>query len=325
MRVAGQFPLQPARWFLLAVAVSLAACRAVRPTAPPATAPAAVVALSGATVFIGAGDIAQCNVPGPALTARLVDSVLRAASAADVKHAVFTLGDNAYGAGSVTEFAGCFGPTWGDSTKLIMKNIRPAPGNHDYNSPAADPYYAYFGERAGPRGRGYYSYSLGEWHAVVLNSEIIVSAAFTERDRQAQEEWLKNDLKEHSADCTVAYWHHPRFSSGVHGSDARFRSLWQILHDNNVDLILAGHDHHYERFRPQTADGIADSARGITQMVVGTGGAELRGVGPPIPNSAYQVVGRFGVLLLTLGAKEYQSAFIEVNGSVWDQSGGSCH
>ncbi len=311
----------------VALLLTVDACATVQPTPPPATAPADIVKLSGAAVMIGTGDIARCDSRGPEATADLVDSVLRADTAAKIEKAVITLGDNAYTSGTVMQFANCFAPTWGDSAnKLIMKYIRPSPGNHEYHTSGADPYYKYFGKAAGDPAKGYYSYDIGEWHAVALNSEIIVNSGFTNAQRKAQEDWLREDLKNNAKDCTVAYWHHPRFSSGTHGNDPALRPVWNILDENKADLILVGHDHNYERFVPQTADGVADTVRGIAQIVVGTGGATLRTVAStPVRNSAFVIAGRFGVLMLTLGAKEYRSAFLEVGGRVWDHSGGKCH
>jgi hypothetical protein len=259
-------------------------------------------------------------------TARLVDSVLRADSIAKVDNAVFTLGDNAYSSGTTAQFNQCFAPSWGDPQKGIIKSLHPSPGNHEYQTLNADPYYKYFGPAAGDEGRGYYSYDVGAWHVVVVNSEIVVNSAFTDAARQAQMDWVEKDLKTHKKLCTVAYWHNPRFSSGWHGSDRRFIPMWRILYDNDVDLVLNGHDHDYERFRPMTPDGVADTAKGITEIVAGTGGEELRGFSSDInANSLYRIEGRAGVLLLTLGAAEYRSAFIEIGGRVWDQSGGKCH
>ena len=149
----------------------------VHPTPPPAGAPAKQVAMAGASVLIGAGDIASCSQSLDQLTAMLVDSVLRADSVEKVSDAVFTLGDNVYDGGTITEFERCFTPTWGDPKKRIMSKIHPAPGNHDYYSPGANPYYLYFGARAGDPKKGYYSYDVGEWRAIVLNSEIAVNRA----------------------------------------------------------------------------------------------------------------------------------------------------
>ena len=313
--------------FQITLALVALACKPpVRMTPPPADAPAEQVALSGASVLIGAGDIAICNSPGDEATAALVDSVLRADSAAKVHDEVFTLGDNAYPGGSARDFAECFAPSWGDPAKLIMKNIRPAPGNHEHLSQMAAPYYQYFGSRAGSSSKGYYSYDVGEWHAIVLNSEIVVNTGFTAAERKAQEDWLAQDLKGNQKQCTLAYWHHPRFSSGWHGGDPRIGAFWRILYDGGADLILTGHDHDYERFLPQTPEGIADSVKGLTQIIVGTGGSELRGFRSPVaPQSAIRIEGHLGVLKLTLGAAEWRSAFLDVNGSAWDQVSGKCH
>src|SRR5207249_3241131 len=141
-------------------------------------------------------------------TAALVDSVLRQDSIAKVSDAVFTLGDNAYESGTTEQFLHCFGPTWGDTAKRIMKKLHPAPGNHEYDTDNAGPYFAYFGPAAGAVGRGYYSYDLGAWHVVVVNSEIIVDPTFTVA-RAEQMDWVAQDLKAHKKLCTVAYWHHP--------------------------------------------------------------------------------------------------------------------
>jgi hypothetical protein len=302
-------------------------CRpAIQLTPPAAASPAPIVALSRASVMIGVGDIASCSSRLSIGTAVLVDSVLRADSIAKVSDAVFTLGDNAYTSGTTAEFAACFTPTWGDPNRRIIKNLHPAPGNHEYRTPFADPYYKYFGPAAGTVGRGYYSYDVGAWHVVVVNSEIIVNSVFGDSARQAQMDWVERDLTAHKTLCTIAYWHHPRFSSGWHGSDAKLGPMWQLLYAHDVDLVLGGHDHDYERFGPMNPAGIADTARGITQIVAGTGGEELRGFGDDIrANSAYRIEGRAGVLLLTLGAAEYRSAFLEVGGRIWDQGGGKCH
>jgi hypothetical protein len=308
------------------VALFVAACKPpVNLTPPPAASPAPIVALSGASVMIGVGDIASCTSRLSIGTARLVDSVLRADSVAKVDNAAFTLGDNVYTSGTTAQFDECFTPTWGDPKKRIIKILHPSPGNHEYYTPDADPYYKYFGPSAGVVGKGYYSYDVGTWHVVVVNSEIIVNPSFSDVARREQMDWVEKDLKAHKKLCTIAYWHHPRFSSGWHGSDRKLAPIWQLLYDNDVDLVLAGHDHDYERFRPMTPDGVADTTKGITEIVAGTGGEELRGFAGINPNSVYRIEGRAGVLLLTLGAAEYRSAFIEIGGRVWDQSGGKCH
>ena len=311
----------------VAALLTAVACKpAVNLTPPPAASRAEVVALSGASVMIGVGDIASCTSQLSIGTAVLVDSVLRADSLAKVDDAVFTLGDNAYTSGTTAQFNDCFTPTWGDPKKRIIKKLHPAPGNHEYYTPSADPYYKYFGPAAGTVGKGYYSYDVGVWHVVVINSEIVVNTTFTDSARKAQMDWVEKDLQAHKTLCTIAYWHHPRFSSGWHGSDAKLGPVWQLLYDNDVDLVLAGHDHDYERFRPMTPGGVVDTMRGMTEIVAGTGGEELRGfANKAIPNSVSRIEGRAGVLLLTLGKAEYRSAFLEVGGRIWDQSGGKCH
>ncbi len=320
--------MKSARYLVLAAPLLLAnSCTpTIQITPPPAAAAAVEVKLAGASVLIGVGDIAGCSGGGDDKTAMLVDSVLKADSIAKVSDAVFTLGDNAYMEGTAAQFKNCFGSSWGNPKWGIMKKIHPAPGNHEYLTKAADPYYAYFGANAGVAGAGYYSYDLGAWHIIVLNGEIVVLTEFSDADRKTQEEWLKKDLKDKSKPCTLAYWHEPRFSSGWHGSDARFQPIWQILYDANADLILNGHDHDYERFVAQTPAGVLDTLRGIPEIIAGTGGEELRGFGgKAIRNSAYRLEGRYGVLLLTLGGGEYRSAWLETNGRVWDASGGKCH
>ncbi len=285
----------------------------------------AQVAMGPTAVLVGAGDIGRCGSSGARSTAILVDSVLRADRSPSISEVAITLGDNAYPGGSATDFARCFAPSWGDSALVIMQHIRPAPGNHDFLLDTAT-YYRYFGARAGEPSKGYYSYDAGSWHVIVLNSAIIVGSHFPDAARSAQEQWLRQDLAASHHLCTLVYWHHPRFSSGWHGSDPRIAPVWRILYDARVDLVLNGHDHDYERFLPQTPDATADSAQGITEIVVGTGGGELRGFRiSPAPNSAFRLMGTFGVLKLTLGAGEYRHAFIDASHKVWDSGGGKCH
>jgi hypothetical protein len=297
-----------------------------KPTAAPPGGSAKEVALAGAPVMIGVGDIAVCGTSGDERTARLVDSVLTADSAASAVSVVFTLGDNAYPSGWSgvdNYFPLCFTPSWG--SKRIMNLIHPSPGNHDYDSGTGAPYFAYFGARAGPYGKGYYSYDVGQWHVISLNSEVYFSRA-TPDDAKEQEDWLRRDLSLHTNPCTLAYFHRPLFSSGEHSGTREMLPLWIILFDGGVDLVLNGHDHHYERFRPQTPAGVADSVRGITEIIAGTGGASLRRVIQPLAkNSVVQVHGHYGILKLTLGAGEYRHSFLGTDGIVWDYGTGECH
>lgn len=300
-------------------------------TVPPADAPADAVALAGAKVMIGAGDISRCDDSGDEATARLVDSVLEANEAAKVETVVFTLGDHAYPEASDRYLRQCFTPSWGDPQKRIMKVIRPSVGNHDYMADRAAANYRYFGDRIGPAGKGYYSYDVGAWHVIVLNSELAVEG--TDAEKQTQLEWLRGDLADHRQLCTMSYFHKPLFSSSYRQGVSEMQAIWTMLYDADVDLILSGHDHHYERFLPQTPAGKADTVTGIEQILVGTGGATLRGFrsrfgirGRELEgNSALQIQGHFGVLLLTLGSTGYRSAFLDTEGRVWDRSGRECH
>lgn len=310
---------------LVLTACSLGCPPPVKTTPPPAKATAEEVALAGASVLIGAGDIATCPSSGDEATAAIVDSVLKADSAAGVKDEVFAVGDLVYPSGRTQDFANCFTPSWGSPARGIMKKIRPVPGNHEYDTPGASGYYEYFGARAGTAGKGYYSYDLGEWRIYALNSEIAVSAQFSTEDKKAQEDWLKKDIADNPRKCSLAYWHHPRFSSSFHRSEPLMAPLYQILYDANVEVVISGHDHTYERFAPQTPVGALDTLKGVTQIVVGTGGAELRGFYAPSPNSVSRVEGYNGVLKLTLGAGGYQHAFLATNGSIWDPGSGKCH
>jgi hypothetical protein len=311
-------------WLVVAIALLLGCSRddSATPTGKSLT----EETLPGAVVMIGAGDIAVCGTSGDEATGRLVDSLLAADSVANVVSAVFTLGDNAYPSGpggGTNDLRRCFSPSWG--AKRILNLIHPAPGNHDYDSGSGAPYFAYFGARAGPPGKGYYSYDVGEWHAISLNSELYFERANPSQAKQ-QEDWLRRDLRDHPNLCTLAYFHRPLFSSGVHGDTPQVQPLWNIMYSGGVDLVLNGHEHHYERFRPQTTGGIADSVRGIEQIIVGTGGGALRGVRHTLsPNSVAEVHGRFGVLKLLLGAGEYRTAFIGTDGRVWDTGAGKCH
>ena len=258
--------------------------------------------------LVGAGDIADCNSEGDEQTAALLDTIAGA---------VFTAGDNAYSNGAASDFAQCYDASWGRH----KTRTRPAPGNHDYRSSSGGPYFEYFGALAGDSGVGYYSYDLGAWHVISLNSNIDMRAG------SAQEQWLRADLAATTAHCVLAYWHHPRFSSGTkHGSQLKTAPLWQTLHDYGADLVVSGHEHNYERFAPQTASGAADPDRGIRLFVVGTGGAKHYPFGAPIANSEVRNGNTWGVLRLTLWPDAYSWQFIPVAGGTFGDSGsGRCH
>jgi uncharacterized protein YjdB len=258
-------------------------------------------------VFVGAGDISDCGNDNDEATAKLLDAI---------PGTVFTLGDNVYSSGTDAQYSQCFDPTWGRH----KARTKPSPGNHDYNTSGATGYYNYWGSLAGPASRGYYSYDLGDWHIISLNSEVSVNAG------SAEEQWLRADLAASTKKCTLAYWHKPRFSSGTHGSSTTYTALWQALYDFNADVVLAGHDHNYQRFAPQTPDGVADPARGIREFVAGTGGESHYVFSTPIANTEAYNTDTFGVLKLTLNAGSYTWEFIPVAGRTYRDSGsGSCH
>ncbi len=230
---------------------------------------------------------------------------------------MLTLGDNAYENGTPEEFATCFDPTWG----AFKDRIRPAPGNHDYNSPDAAGYFGYFGAQTGEDRRGYYSFDLGGWHFVALNSMADHAAG------SPQHRWLQNDLAQSPAQCTIAYWHHPLFNSGgAYGGIAEMRPLFDVLYAAGVEMVLSGHEHIYERFAPQRGDGVLDPARGVRQFVVGTGGHELNPLGPPVPNSEFRQNTRWGVLRLALTPGRYAWQFVSSDGGPpLDSGSAACH
>lgn len=228
---------------------------------------------------------------------------------------VFTLGDNAYPDGSTANFATYYDPTWG----RFKSRTHPSPGNHDYHQPNASGYRGYFGF-SGPL---YYSYDLGAWHIIALDSgacELASCAAGS-----TQEKWLKADLASHAQQCTLAYWHHPRFTSGKHAPYRGVQAFWNDLYAANADVILGGHNHQYERFAPQNASGGADASRGIREFVVGTGGAGLYAFGTAQPNSQIRYNKTAGVLKLTLSATSYGWSFIPTSGTFSDGGSASCH
>jgi hypothetical protein len=251
-----------------------------------------------APVLIAAGDIGDCNSRGDEATAALVR---------DIAGTVATLGDNAYETGSRQEFSRCYDPTWGSE----KARTRPAAGNHDYETRNAKGYFDYFGQAAGNRGEGYYSYDLGAWHIVVLNSNCEQVGGCGTSSRQGR--WLRADLAAHPATCTIAYWHHPLFSSGTeHGGDEAMRPVWQALYDAGADVVLSAHEHNYERFAPQDPFGRFDRNRGIRQFVVGTGGSSHYAFGRILETSEARNAETFGVLVLTLHPASYDWVFVPV-------------
>jgi 3',5'-cyclic AMP phosphodiesterase CpdA len=252
-------------------------------------------------IFVGAGDIARCGAEESEATAKLLDRI---------PGTVFTLGDNVYPRGTAELFAQCYEPTWGRHKRRTF----PTPGNHDWEEAAGAPYFAYFGASAGPAGLGYYSYTLGAWHIISLNSQVGAGPG------SPQYEWLKADLAASPAACTLAMWHHPLFSSGPNGNTSRMRDVWRVLNQSGVDVVLSGNDHVYERFAPQDADA-RPSPRGIREFVVGTGGYALYNRASFQPNSEAWENQTWGVLKLTLKTGGYSWEFVPIAGKTFRDFG----
>ena len=268
-------------------------------------------------VLVGAGDISSCKDPeGARATAKLVEKI---------PGTVFAAGDLAYEKGSAEEFKNCYDPTWG----RFKERTRPALGNHEYVDPTARAYFEYWGAQAGPAGKGYYSYDLGAWHIVVLNTNCDARGLGGCGQGSQQETWLREDLTKHPNACVLAYGHHALFSSGIlkrHAVHPELKQLWRDLYDAHGDLVLAGHEHSYERFAPQDPEGKADPEHGIREIVAGTGGRSLDLLGFATPNSEIRHWGTYGVLKLTLSPGKYTWEFIPEEGKAFrDSGGGVCH
>ena len=316
-------PARPRLLGLLAVAIVLTACPSQAPTPSPAgptqtPSPSPSISRSPGSAepmptaediatLVAAGDIADCGRDADSMTGALV---------AELDGTVATLGDNVYPAGSDDRYATCYDEAWG----AAIDRTRPSIGNHDLAEDGGAAYHRYFGEAAGEAGEGWYSYELGVWHVVVLNSNCqFVGCA----PRSAQHDWLLADLAASDAECTLAYWHHPRFSSGPHGDDPAVASFWEALDEADADLVLAGHEHQYERFQPQAADGVTDPD-GLRQITVGTGGAALRPAVRVAPNSELIIDDAFGVIVLTLRPGGYEWRLLAIDGAERDSGSASC-
>ena len=254
----------------------------------------------GSAVFVGAGDIGLCGSPGPAATALLLDGLAGT---------VFTLGDNAYPKGSDADFRDCYAPSWGRHRSRTF----PVPGNHEYETPGAAGYFAYFGSRAGTDDRGYYAYNVGAWRIIALNSEVSVSAG------SAQAAWLEAELATTRSTCTAAYLHRPLVSSGPHGDNPHLIDLFRLLYNAGVELVLSGHDHIYERFERLDPTGRPDP-RGFRQFIVGTGGAAW--YTPQRVRRGSEVQGaEWGVIRLDLAPGSYRWQFLTVAGGSFHDFG----
>ncbi|MEK6191330.1 MAG: metallophosphoesterase [Chloroflexota bacterium] len=256
--------------------------------------------------MLAAGDIGACDSAGDEATASLLDGL---------EGTVFALGDLAYESGTAEQFAACYDPSWGRHRSRTW----PVPGNHEYETAGAAPYFAYFGAAAGAPGQGWYSFDLGAWHLIALNSNCDEVGGCDLDSPQA--DWLRSDLATSTSTCTLAYWHHPRWSSGSeHGADPRTDGLWRILAMAGAELVLTGHDHVYERFVPIDADGAA-ATDGMVEFVVGTGGRSLYGFNKVLPTSATHDNATYGVLQLTLHPDAYDWEFVPASDIGFSDSG----
>lgn len=198
------------------------------------------------------------------------------------------------------------------------------PGNHEYRTPGAAAYYAYFGTRAGDPAKGYYAYDLGAWRVYALNSNCDEVGGCDAGSPQVA--WLTADLAAHPVECVAAYWHHPRWSSGRHGSDPAVAGLWKALYEAGAEIVLNGHDHTYERFAPQSGSGSLDEERGVVEFVVGTGGYTHYEFPKVLPASRARNDAAFGVLELTLSPGSWSARFVPIVGQTFaDTAAGTCH
>jgi hypothetical protein len=260
----------------------------------------------------GAGTAGECGM-------RATSNLLLAGKFA----AVLALGDNQYPCGAYSDFLAGFEPSWGRVKQLI----HPVMGNHDFlcdGSNTGPGYFQYFGAAAGTVNQGYYSFDIGSWHLIALNSECHAVGGCGSTSPQGQ--WLAADLAAHTNTCTLAYWHYPRFASGLEGNQADIGPFWDALYAAGVDVILNAHEHHYERFAPQTPAGQVDAARGIREFIVGTGGRMLHGFTFNGANSEIRLNQSWGILQLTLRPSSYAWQFVPVAaGAPADAGSAACH
>ena len=258
-------------------------------------------------VVIAAGDIARCDSEGDESTAELLEGT---------KGTILTLGDNVYENGTPKEFVNCYGPTWG----RFKARTRPTLGNHEVHTAGASGYFDYFGKAAGKKGEGYYSYDLGGWYLIALNSNCQEVGGCDAGSRQVR--WLKHELADNRSRCILAYFHYPLFSSGNYRPGiASMKPIWEALYSAGADVVLNGHDHNYQRFAPQNPDGGASPEHGIREFVVGTGGGNLYPIESPLSHIESYNDDTYGVLKVTLLPKSYEWRFLAAQGSTFTDSG----
>jgi hypothetical protein len=273
------------------------------PTPPPPPPPPPVIYPDA--VFVGAGDIGDCNHDGARRTGRLLDGI---------PGTVFMLGDGAYPRGEAEDYDDCYDPYWGRH----RSRTRPVPGNHDYDEPGAPGFLGYFAGQVGDGGRTYYRFQLGAWQVYALDSNIPADAS------SSQYQWLAAELAQNVSRCTLAYWHHPVRSSSRGGDQDQMQTIWALLADRGADLVLSAHDHVYERFAPMNAS-FGFDARGMRLLNAGTGGGRFYTFGEPRPLSEVRIEQTWGVLKLTLSNDGYMWEFIPVSGSATDSGADTCN
>ncbi|CAN5925504.1 hypothetical protein BH11MYX4_BH11MYX4_52060 [soil metagenome] len=316
-------------WFpVVALVAATATCSAQPPRVVPPCDPSVElpgVAAGASTVrVVAVGDVADCDGGRQMRVAALVERLSPAA--------VLGLGDLAYPNGSIDDFLDCYGPSLGRFRTIT----RAVPGNHEYHTPHAGAYYAYFCGSSGVPFQGYYSFAIGRWHVVALNSncggDVDVDGDVS-RDfggcgaDSPQARWLRDDLAAHPSGCTLAMWHHPRRSSGSEGSTRAMQSLWEILAAHRVDLVLNGHAHAYERFAPMDASGQRDDAHGMRAITVGTGGSSLSSFDGDAPvRGDVRDASSHGVLQLELRSTSCSWTFQAIDGDTFhDEGEAGCH
>lgn len=272
-------------------------------TAPAPTSPTPAPGVGSASIVV-VGDVGWCGSEAVTKTAALVDRI-----AGDL----LLPGDIAYPHGTPEDFTRCFEPHYG----RFRSRFRPVPGNHEYDR-GGDGYFGYFGEAAGPSRLGYYAYRAGSWRMLMLNSAVSIQRG------SPQYEWVRQELQQAPALCTLVAMHHPFESSGDHGATPAVRDVWQLIHEAGVDVVVNGHDHLYERFAEQNADRRAEPGRGVRQFTVGTGGAPLYPRSRYAPNSEV-VLSTWGVLSMRLEPAHYEWSFVDVGGNVLDSGTTACH
>jgi hypothetical protein len=277
----------------------------------------------GETVIAAVGDMAcapaaTAEVAGKADATRCRQQAVSDAILAARPAALLALGDLQYESGAPGDWE-----PYDRSYGRLRAITRPVPGNHEYLTAGAAGYFDYFKEVAGPAGRGYYSFDLGGWHLIALNSQCRQAGGCDAGSPQVT--WLADDLRQHPNHCVLAFWHIPRFSSGEHGDSDAYRTFWQTLADRRADLVLAGHDHGYERLTPMDSAGLADDRTGLRSFVVGTGGRNLRPIRKPRPGSEKAIDTAYGYLELRLRTHGYAWRFLSVDGTALDRGEATCH